>query len=184
VAGEDLHRANWIRRQRCRACGGPGPCELHHAESGTTYDPDEPPPRKSAGPKRGKGQRCHDKWGMSLHTRCHGQFTDHTGFSEGWSDQERAQWEHDQVAEMRKLYDEEFPNGDPAKHARAIHATGKSDKPARKPGSTGSADAERARIVRVIRARAAERQHLSDHHALLAELADDIAGGLNETGAF
>lgn len=183
MANEEPHRANWIRRQRCRACGGPGPCQLHHAESGTTYDPDERPPSKSAGPKRGKGQRCHDKWGMSLHLKCHADFTDHRGFCEGWSDQARAQWEHDQVAEMRKLYDEEFPNGDPAKHARAVHATGKSDKPARGAGK-GGAEAECARIVRVIRARAAERHHLPDQHQLLSELADDIAGGLNETGSF
>lgn len=122
MAGEDPHRANWIRRQPCRACGGPGPCQLHHAESGTTYDPDEPPPTKSAGPKRGKGQRCHDKWGMSLHMRCHGHFTDHTGPFKGMDDAARAQWEHDQVAEMRRLYDAEFPNGDPALAAKASRA--------------------------------------------------------------
>jgi len=178
MAGEDLHRSNWIRRQRCRACGGPGPCQLHHAESGTTYDPDERPPAKSAGPKRGKGQRCHDKWGMSLHVRCHGDFTDHKGFCEGWSDQKRAEWEHEQVAEMRKLYDAEFPNGSQAVQTERAIARKASGIP-RDPGQK-----ERDRIVRVIRARAAERQHLPDQHQLLAELADDIAGGLNDTGAF
>jgi hypothetical protein len=181
LANEEPHRANWIRRQVCRACEGPPPCQLHHAESGTTYDPDERPPSKSAGPKRGKGQRCHDKWGMSLHLKCHADFTDHRGFCEGWSDQKRAQWEHDQVAEMRRLYDEEFPNGDPA----LARAAAKADKPSSKsPAGTGGSSKERDRIVRVIRARAAERHHLPDQHQLLSELADDIAGGLNDTGAF
>jgi hypothetical protein len=178
VAGEDLHRANWIRRQRCRACGGPGPCELHHAESGTTYDPDAPVPLKSAGPRRGKGQRAHDKWGVSMHTRCHAQFTDHRGFCEGWSDQRRAEWEHEQVAELRSLYDAEFPYGDPALLAKPAHAA------TRKAATRDPVLKERERITRVIRARAAERHHLPDQHQLLSELADDVAAGLNETGEF
>lgn len=80
---------------------------------------------------------------------------------------------------MHRLYDEAFPDGDPALAAKTDRAA------ARK--ASGPRDAvlkERDRVVRVIRARAAERQHLPDQHQLLAELADDIAGGLNDVGNF
>jgi len=157
--------------------------QAHHALYGTTYSPDEARPSKSIpNARKGASQKSHDWFSLPLCLK------DHTpglhkmaGFFEGWTGERLETWERDQVEEMHNLYDAAFPNGDPA---RAVHATGKTNKAAPKRGPSGGADAERTRIVRVIRARAAERHHLPDQHQLLSELADDIAGGLNDTGAF
>ncbi len=164
MAGELNHYSNWIRRQRCRACGGVPPCEPHHAQSGTTYDPDEPVPVKSAGPRRGRGERTHDKWLISLHTKCHAMFTEKRGFVEGWTAQERAQWEHDQVAELREQYAKEYPErlGDQAAEL------------AKRALSASPAERTRRQIVTYIRARAGERRLKENEAALLSDLADEI----------
>jgi len=182
MAGELRHFTCFVRGRPCAACGSTIRIEVHHALYGTTYSPDDPRPSKAIpNARKGASQKSHDWFSVPLCGR------DHTpglhklaGFFEGWTGEQLEIWEREQVEEMHRLYDAEFPNGDPAKQPKA--AVGKTDKPARK--ATGTADAERARIVRVILARAAERHHLPDQHALLAELAADIAGGLNETGAF
>lgn len=109
MAGELPHYSNWIRGRNCAACLGPGPCDPHHAHSGTTYDPDLPPPLKSAGPKRGRSQRSHDKWLIPLHFSCHGEFTDHRGRFRDWSPEERDAWEHDEVAKHRRAYAMAYP---------------------------------------------------------------------------
>ncbi len=184
MAGELPHFTNFVRSRPCAACGTTLGVQAHHALYGTTYSPDEARPAKAIpNARKGGSQKSHDWFSLPLCLK------DHTpglhkmaGFFEGWSGERLEKWEREQVEEMHDLYDAEFPNGDPGKHAKAVHATGKPDKPARK--SSGPADSERARIVRVILARAAERHHLPDQHALLSELAEDIAGGLNETGAF
>jgi hypothetical protein len=156
--------------------------EVHHALYGTTYSPDDSRPSKAIpNARKGTSQKSHDWFSVPLCGR------DHTpglhklaGFFEGWTGEQLEIWEREQVEEMHRLYDAEFPNGDPAKQPKA--AVRRTGKPARK--ATGTADAERARIVRVILARAAERHHLPDQHQLLSELAQDIAGGLSATGAF
>jgi hypothetical protein len=181
VAGENKHYTDFVRGRPCAACGTTFGIEVHHALYGTTYSPDEPIPAKAIpNARKGAAQKSHDYFSISL---C---YKDHTpglhkgnGYFAGKSGAWIEAWERTQVEEMHKLYDAEFPNGDPALVAKAERAV------ARK--TSGPRDAvlkERDRVVRVIRARAAERQHLPDQHQLLAELADDIAGGLNETGAF
>jgi hypothetical protein len=156
--------------------------QVHHALYGTTYHPDEPIPAKSIpNARKGMGQRSHSYFSIPLCLK------DHTpgihkngGRFAGWSGAKIEKWERDQVEEMHKLYDAEFPNGDPALVAKTDRAA------ARKASGVprDAATRERSRIVRVIQARAAERHHLPDQHQLLSELAADIAGGLNETGAF
>ncbi len=162
-------------------CGTRLKIQVHHALYGTTYSPDEPIPSKSIpNARKGMGQRSHSYFSIPLCIK------DHTpgihkngGRFAGWSGERIEKWERKQVEEMHKLYDAEFPNGDPALVAKTERAA------ARK--ASGPRDVvlkERDRVVRVIRARAAERQHLADHHQLLSELADDIQAGLNETGSF
>jgi hypothetical protein len=104
LAGELPAYSGWIRKQRCAGCLGPGPCDPHHAHCGTTYDPDERPPTKSAGPKRGRGQRSHDKWLIPMHMRCHRQFTDSSGPYRDWNNERRDAWERDQVRIHRERY--------------------------------------------------------------------------------
>lgn len=184
MAGELRHYTSFVRSRPCAACGTTIGVQAHHALYGTTYSPDDPIPTKSIpNARKGTSQKSHDYFSIPLCLK------DHTpglhkmaGFFEGWTGERLEIWEREQVEEMHALYDAEFPNGDPAKQVKA--ATSKPDKPARKAGKSGTADAERDRIVRVILARAAERHHLPDQHALLSELAADIAGGLNDTGAF
>ncbi len=164
MAGELNHYSSWIRRQPCRACLGPGPCDPHHAQSGTTYDPDEPVPLKSAGPKRGRGQRTHDKWLISLHLRCHAQFTENRGRFKDWTKQERAVWEHDQVAELREKYAKEYPDR-VGEGAAELAARSK---------STAPAERMRRRIVDHLRARAGERRLKEGEAAVLSDVADEI----------
>lgn len=183
MAGELRHYGAFVRSRPCAACGTPFMIEGHHALYGTTYSPDEPIPAKAIpNARKGASQTSHDWFLIPLClNRCHTPgIHKNAGFFQGWTGAEIEAWEREQVAEMHRLYDEEFPNGDPAKAARTEQVA------ARKASGIprDAASKERERIVRVIRARAAERQHLSDQHALLAELADDIAAGLNETGAF
>lgn len=182
MAEENEHYENFVRSRPCAMCGTLLKIQVHHALYGTTYSPDEPIPAKSIpNARKGMGQRSHSYFSIALCMK------DHTpgihkggGRFKGWSGERIEKWERDQVAEMHKQYDAEFPNGDPALAAKTERAA------ARKASAIprDAASKERERIVRVIRARAAERHHLQDQHALLAELADDIAAGLNETGSF
>lgn len=180
MAGELPHYKNWIRLQNCAACLGPGPCEPHHAQSGTTYDPDEPPPAKSAGPKRGRGQRTHDKWLIPLHFSCHGEFTDHRGHFRGWTQEERKRWEHEEVRRYRDMYRWEFPNGDPTvkpKRARSTLCATDALSVAWRAG----ANAERRRIAEWLFETAARigapdaHQALIDAHTLLRERTEPMA---------
>jgi hypothetical protein len=109
MAGELPAYSNWIRQQDCAGCLGPGPCDPHHAHCGTTYDPDECPPAKSAGPKRGRGQRSHDKWLIPMHMRCHRQFTDSSGPYRDWNNEQRDTWEREQVRVHRLRYAMQHP---------------------------------------------------------------------------
>jgi len=105
VAGQDPHYLNWVRAQHCMACGGPGPCEAHHALYGTTYSPDEGRPAKAIpGARKGKAQKSHDHFAYALHLRCHAQFHRGTGFAAGWSPEERDAWERDCVEKSRTRY--------------------------------------------------------------------------------
>lgn len=117
MAGELPEYSSWIRKQACAGCLGPGPCDPHHAHCGTTYDPDERPPAKSAGPKRGRGQRSHDKWLIPMHVRCHRQFTDSSGPYRDWNNERRDAWERDQVRIHRERYAMQAP--EPVVPARA-----------------------------------------------------------------
>lgn len=87
------------------ACGGPGPCEAHHALYGTTYSPDEGRPAKAIpGARKGKSQKSHDTFAFALHLRCHAQFHRGTGFAAGWSPEERDAFEQDCVLKSRTRY--------------------------------------------------------------------------------
>lgn len=183
MAGELPHFTNFVRSRPCAACGTKLGVQAHHALYGTTYSPDEARPSKSIpNARKGAAQKSHDWFSLPLCLK------DHTpglhkmaGYFQGWTGERLETWERDQVEEMHDLYDAAFPNGDPAVAARAAAKAGKS---ARKASGASGDSRERDRIVRVIRARAAERHHLPDQHQILSELADDIASGLNDTGAF
>lgn len=183
MAGELRHFTNFTRSRPCAACGTRLKVEVHHALYGTTYSPDEPIPTKAIpNARKGASQKAHDYFSIPLcMNRCHTPgIHRNAGFFEGWSGAQIEEWEREQVAESHRLYDEAFPNGDPALAVKTERAAARkaSDIP------RDAASKERERIVRVIRARAAERHHLPDQHQLLDELATDIAAGLNETGAF
>lgn len=182
MAEENEHYENFVRSRPCAMCGTLLKIQVHHALYGTTYSPDEPIPAKAIpNARKGMGQRSHSYFSIPLCMKDHtpgihkngGRFA---GKSGAWIEA----WERKQVEEMHRLYDAEFPNGDPALAAKTERAA------ARKASGIprDAASKERERIVRVIRARAAERHHLPDQHQLLDELASDIAAGLNETGAF
>jgi hypothetical protein len=175
MADEDRRYTSWIRTQPCAVCGTTFQVVPHHAIYGTTYSPEEPrPPKSIEGARKGGAQRSHDYFSIPLCLKHHepgvhqlGNFF--AGKSRAWANA----WEEEQVGKLRNRYAMQCP--EPAAPA----ASGRK--------ASGPRDAvlkERDRVVRVIRARAAERQHLPYQHQLLAELADDIAGGLNDTGAF
>lgn len=180
MAGEDPRYEAWIRGQPCAKCGTRHGIEGHHPLWGTTYSPDEPrPPKAIPNARKGKGQRCHSYFTLPLCIKCHipgihrggGHFA-------GTTPEEREQWEREQVVIHRNRYAMQCPTpvlAAAAPAARTRNAPGP---------SADAASRERARIARVIRARAAERHHLPDQHALLSELADDIDAGLNYTGSF
>jgi hypothetical protein len=174
VAGELPHYSQWIRRQRCASCGGPGPCEPHHAESGTTYDPTGPVPSKSAGPRRGKSQRSHDYFLIPLHSKCHvAHFHGHAGPFEGWTRQQRDDWEGQQVAAHRDRYEAEGRPGAP----KAAAPKPSSAQPAFA-GETASTPVlrERRRIVAFLRREAAQSHRTPDAAAALNDCADVIQG--------
>ena len=112
MADEDKRYCGWLRRQDCAACGGSGPCEVHHAESGTTYSAEEPVPPKSIPGARARGaQRSHDHFGIPMHGEsCHrAQWHGKTGRFAGWSRARRDAWEADQVRIHRRRYAMQFP---------------------------------------------------------------------------
>jgi hypothetical protein len=124
VAGELPHYSQWIREQVCAACAGPAPCDPHHALSGTTYSPEEPTPAKAIpNARKGQRQRAHDFFLISLHTRCHSQFHAGRGWAAGKSPAERDRWEQEQVADHRRRYTREFPNGAPKTGATSDRAS-------------------------------------------------------------
>lgn len=177
MAGEDRRYTSWLHTQPCAACGTTFQIQVHHSLHGTTYSPEGPrPPKAIEGARKGGAQKSHDHFGLPLCLKDHEPGIHKLGgFFQGWSRQQADEWEAEQVQIHRNRYAMQYPEPAVAEQATA----------ARK--ASGPRDAvlkERDRVVRVIRARAAERQHLPDQHQLLAELADDIAGGLNDTGAF
>lgn len=102
---QDSRYLNWVRTQDCMSCGGPGPCEPHHALSGMTYSPEEPRPRKAIeNARKGKSQRSHDHYAFALHIKCHAQFHRGSGRFSTWSPTDRDTWEQDCVAKSRKRY--------------------------------------------------------------------------------
>lgn len=166
MAGELPAYSNWIRQQPCAWCFGPGPCDPHHAESGTTYDPDEAPPAKSAGPKRGRGQRSHDKWLIPLHMRCHRQFTDRTGPFDGWTKEQAGKWEHDQVRRHRQRYAMQHPDRFVAGTATPSRTT--------RPRATDAASRERLRIAGWLRDKAGARHLKVNEAAVLTDAASEL----------
>lgn len=162
MAGELPPYSNWIRQQACAGCLGPGPCDPHHAHCGTTYDPDERPPTKSAGPKRGRGQRSHDKWLIPMHMRCHRQFTDSSGPYRDWDNERRDSWEREQVRIHRERYAAEQP-------ATSVAAT--SNRTTRK-RATGSG--ERERVLEKIVDWAGARRLKAEEHQLIHDLINDL----------
>lgn len=108
MANEDPPYSNWLRRRPCQACGGPGPCEVHHSTVGDTVAPGERRPSKSVGAKRGKSQRSHDAFGISLHTRCHANFHEVRGFFSGFTQTDLREWQEKRVEENRAAYELEL----------------------------------------------------------------------------
>lgn len=108
MANEDPPYSNWLRRRPCQACGGPGPCEVHHSTVGDTVAPGERRPSKSVGAKRGKSQRSHDAFGISLHTRCHANFHEMRGFFSGFTQADLREWQEKRVEENRAAYEAEL----------------------------------------------------------------------------
>lgn len=124
MAGEDPRYTNWVRTQPCAACSGPGPCEPHHALSGTTYSPDETRPAKAIpNARKGKAQRAHDHFAIPLHTRCHAQFHRGTGLFSDMSPEQRDKWESDEVRRYRTRYACQCPT--PAATATSSRTTRK-----------------------------------------------------------
>jgi len=60
------------------------------------------------GTKRGKSQRAHDAFGISLHTRCHANFHAVKGFFSGFTHADLREWQENRVAENRALYEAEL----------------------------------------------------------------------------
>lgn len=175
MASERVHadyRA-WLLRQPCACQPCIAPVIVHHSTIGETERHE-----KSRGGRRGKGQRASDASGIAICNRHHSNFHDLRGYFAGWEKQQLRDWQNEQVERLTRLFAMAHPEP-----IAAVHATGKPDKPTRK-STTSSASSERSRIVRVILARAAERRHLPDQHALLSELAEYVASGGNETGRF
>jgi hypothetical protein len=106
MARELPEYANWIRRQPCAACGGPGPCEVHHSTVGETHAPGDRPEKALPG-KRGKSQRAHDYYAIALHIRCHAQLHTLSGFFRGWTGEQLAAWQREQVQAHRERYEAE-----------------------------------------------------------------------------
>lgn len=117
MAGEDRRYTAWLRRQDCAACGEPGPCEAHHAESGTTYSPELPKPRKALEGQRARGaQRSHDHCAFPMHGEtCHrNAWHGKRGRFKGWTRKRRDAWEADQIRLHRRRYAMQFPTRVPA----------------------------------------------------------------------
>ncbi len=92
------------------SCGGPGPCEPHHALSGMTYSPELPRPAKAIeGARKGKSQKSHDHYAFALHIKCHAQFHRGTGAFAGKTPAERDTWEQDCVTKSRQRYAMQAP---------------------------------------------------------------------------
>lgn len=115
MAGESPHYTNFIRTQPCAACASRLRIEVHHALYGTTYSPDEPrPPKAIPNARKGGAQKSHDWFSIPLCMK------DHTpglhkmaGFFAGRTGEWLETWEREQVEEMHRRYDAEFPTGEP-----------------------------------------------------------------------
>lgn len=163
---DDPRYINWVRVQDCAACGGPGPCEAHHALSGLTYSPDEPIPAKAIpNARKGKSQKSHDHYAFALHLRCHAQLHRGTG---PWSDktpEERDAWERDCVARSRARY--AMTNPVPA--ARSESARPRQPKPELAGWTVG-------RVLALLRREAAQSHRSPDAAAALNDVADLVEG--------
>jgi hypothetical protein len=113
LADEDKRYQGFLRGQPCAACGGDGPCEVHHAESGTTYSPELPIPAKAIPGARARGaQRSHDHCGIPMHgPTCHrAEWHGKKGRFKGWTRERRDAWEADQIRKYRRRYAMQFPS--------------------------------------------------------------------------
>jgi transcription initiation factor TFIIIB Brf1 subunit/transcription initiation factor TFIIB len=96
--------ANWLRKQACRACLGPGPCLVHHPRHCPTYAPGERQSHVYEG-KAGKGQRASDYYGISLHIRCHEQLHRLSGPFRDFDQESLRVWSDEQVQALRAAYE-------------------------------------------------------------------------------
>lgn len=107
---------DFVRRHPCAVCGSRLQIEAHHATNGLMVPPGEPLPPKSAGPKRGRGQKCHDYFTLPLCMKHHGQLHNErrSGHFKDWSKQRLNAWQMEQVTAMRCLWEEQqTPHEDP-----------------------------------------------------------------------
>lgn len=105
MADEDIPYKQWVRRQRCCACGGIPPSEPHHHTEGENA---VRPTGKQLGGKRGLGQRAHDERLMPLCWKCHRHIADFSGPFKGMSKAERGEWQTKQAREHRERYEAEI----------------------------------------------------------------------------
>lgn len=178
MAGEDPRYTSWVRTQPCAACAGPGPCEPHHALSGTTYSPDEPRPAKAIeGARKGKSQRAHDHFAIPLHARCHAQFHRGTGLFAGMSPEQRDEWERVEVRRYRNRYACQAPQPN---YRKAVPRTGLVTLGV-DPARQTEAERERRRIAQWLRDKAGARHLKVNEAAVLTDAASELE---QQTGEF
>lgn len=107
MAGELPDYTAFLHERPCCApgCGTRQDIQAHHTTNGLMMLPGTPPPR--GGPRRGKGQRCHDYYQIPLCLECHGQFHDSKGQFRTWSKQRKNAWQLEMVTYHRCLYEEQ-----------------------------------------------------------------------------
>lgn len=177
------------------------PVEVHHPKHCPTHVPWARPSKALPG-KPGKGQRSSDWFGLPMCPQAHADLHAKRGQFADMSREELRAWQDRAIEKMHqrwamqhggRLPEVVVPPERPSRLRKRrtkpskLRAIGRAAVASASHDPLlvhGGADHERARIVRVIRARAAARHHLPDHHQLLSELASDIEDGADDTGAF
>jgi hypothetical protein len=124
MAGEDPRYCAWLRKQPCAKCLATYGIEVHHPLWATTYSPEEARPAKAIpGARKGKGQRCHDHFGLPLCLKCHVPgIHNGGGHFAGTAVEEREAWEREQIPVHRQRYAMQAPEPatPPARAKRSI----------------------------------------------------------------
>jgi hypothetical protein len=163
MAGEDPRYCAWLRTQPCARCAVTYGIEVHHPLWATTYSPEEARPTKAIpNAKKGKGQRCHDHFGLPLCLKCHVPgIHNGGGHFAGTTPEEREHWERDEISKHRNRYAMQAP--EPA--AAPTRATRR----AKAPDSP-----ERERLLEQIETWAGARRLKAEEHQLIHDLVNDL----------